>query len=240
MPKTTAKLQPYIRKIDKKRFNKWYISCSSILLVLYTIFLSPLIEPDIENIFFTIVRTVKTEKFNYLTPVYAASETSSQYSLSVISDKTALEKIKSNTKYYIEDPRVLAMSEFLTDYNSPMQPYVETFITAADDSDLDWRLVASISGVESAFGNIIPDNTYNGWGWRGINANEDGWSVFSDWENSISYITKRIAVGYGTSLTPFDMEATYCPPCAANPAHAWANGVTRYMNELQYYLNSLE
>jgi hypothetical protein len=240
MPKTVDKLQPYLKKRDRKGFTKWYIFSALLLLILYTIFVSPLIEPVIEENFFSAIREVKAEKFNYLTPVYATSETDDIYSLSVVSPGTALDEIKSRTKYYVKDPRILAMSEFLADYNSPMQPYAETFIVVADEFGLDWRLVAAISGVESAFGNIHPQGTYNGWGWRGINKNEDGWSIFDSWEHSISHITERIALGYGTDITPFSMEATYCPPCGRNPAHLWANGVTRYMNELQYYVDNLE
>jgi hypothetical protein len=240
MPNTVQKLQPQSRNVDRKSFKKWYIFSTALLLILYMFFLSPHIEPYIENSFFSMIRNIKVEKFNYLTPVYATSETDSEYSLSVINGGTALDQIKSRTKYYIKDPRVLAMSEFLSDYNSPMQPYAQTIINSADEYGLDWRLVIGISGVESAFGNLIQAGTNNGWGWRGINKNDDGWSVFPSWEEAIKHITERLALGYGTDLTPFDMEATYCPPCALNPAHAWANGVTRYMNELNYYLNNLE
>jgi hypothetical protein len=229
-----------MKKSNRKNFSKWYILSALLLLILYTIFISPLIEPTIEDSFFSLVRTFKAEKFNYLTPVYATNQTNDIYSLSGVSGGTALDEIKSRTKYYIKDPRVLAMSEFLADYNSPMQPYAEVFITEADRYGLDWRLVASISGVESAFGNIYPSGTYNGWGWRGINKNPDGWSIFSSWEDSITHITERISLGYGVDITPFSMEATYCPPCGRNPAHAWANGVTRFMNELQYYVDNLE
>jgi hypothetical protein len=239
MPKTADKLQPYLKKTDRKGFRKWYIFSTLALLIFYTIFISPMIEPYVEEIFFSAVRGVKSEKFNYLTPVYATSNLSENYSLTSINDGTPLDEIKSRTKYYIEDPRVLAMSEFLGDYNSPMQPYARTLIDSADEYGLDWRLVAGISGVESAFGNITPDSTNNAWGWRGINKNADGWSIFDNWEVAIQHVTERLALGYGTDLTPFDMEAAYCPPCARNPAHAWANGVTRYMNELQYYLNNL-
>jgi hypothetical protein len=240
MPKTVDKLQPYIRNTDKKGFKKWYIFSVLFLSILYTIFISPLIEPYIEDIFFGVIRGVKTERFNYLTPVYATSDIDTQYSLSVVDGGSALEEIRSRTKYYVEDPRVLAMSEFLDDYNSPMQPYAETIVTEADKYGLDWRLVIGISGIESAFGNIIPSGSNNAWGWRGINGNDDGWSMFGDWEEAIAHITERLALGYGTSITPLDMEATYCPPCGRNPEHVWANGVTRYMNELEYYLNNLD
>jgi hypothetical protein len=240
MPKTVDKLQPYLKNTNKKGFRIWFFFSVFILFILYTIFVSPFIEPYIEDSFFSIVRDIKIEKFNYLTPVYATYDTDSKYSLSVINGQNALEEISSRTKYYVKDPRVLAMSEFLTDYNSPMQPYAETFVVEADKYGLDWRLVASISGVESAFGHLIPNGSHNGWGWRGIQANEEGWSFFTDWDQAITHITERIALGYGINITPFSMEATYCPPCGRNPAHAWANGVSRYMNELEYYLNNLE
>jgi hypothetical protein len=199
-----------------------------------------MLEPFIENSVFSSIREIKVEKFNYLTPVYATSTSDGTYSLSMIKDGSALDEIKSRTKYYVEDPRVLALSEFLSDYNSPMQPYAEVFITEADKHGLDWRLLVGISGVESAFGNIIPTDTHNGWGWRGINGNEDGWSVFPSWEDAIIHITERMAVGYGTNLTPFDIESTYCPPCGRAIGHPWANGVTRFMNEMQYYVDNLE
>ncbi len=41
-----------------------------------------------------------------------------------------------------------------------------------------------------------------------------------------------MADGYGTDLDIFEIEPTYCPPCGQNPRHEWANGVIRYMDQL--------
>jgi len=131
----------------------------------------------------------------------------------------------------IEDPRIIAMEEFLESYDSPLTPHSRTFINEADQYGLDWRLVASISGVESAFGELIPPGSYNGWGWKGDPTQE--WSHFSGWDEAIATVTRGLALGYGITLTPFDIEPTYCPPCGRNPEHAWANGVTNYMNQLE-------
>ncbi len=133
--------------------------------------------------------------------------------------------------------RVVAMNRFLSDYDSPMARYAETIVAAADNVGLDWRLVVSISGVESAFGRLIPYNSYNGWGWRG--GPGGAYSQFDSWEDSIVFVTTRIAEGYGTSIDVFTMEPTYCPPCGQNPQHAWANGVTRYMGQLTEYRSNL-
>ncbi|MEA3357583.1 MAG: hypothetical protein U9Q67_04055 [Patescibacteria group bacterium] len=135
------------------------------------------------------------------------------------------------------DTRVISMHHFLVDYHSPMAPYAETFVVVADEVGLDWRLVAGISGVESGFGRIIPYNSYNAWGWRG--GPGGNFSNFGSWEEAIDYITRRLAVGYGTELDVFGMESTYCPPCGLNPAHAWANGVSDYMGLLSQYRREL-
>jgi hypothetical protein len=239
MLNTIDKLEPYTKKSKRKKFRKIFFISIFPLLVFYTIFLSPHIEPIIQESFFSVVRDLKKEKFNYLTPIYAKSEFDNRYSLSVLTGESGLSNVKSRTKYYIKDPRILAMAKFLGDYGSPMQPYAEVFVEEADRYGLDWRLVAGISGVESAFGNITPRDSHNGWGWRGINGNADGWSMFDSWEDAIIHITERMALGYGTDLTPFDIESTYCPPCGEAYGHPWANGVTRFMNELDYYLNNL-
>ncbi|WKZ31059.1 MAG: hypothetical protein QY318_04440 [Candidatus Dojkabacteria bacterium] len=144
------------------------------------------------------------------------------------------------SNFITTDPRNIAMRQFLEDHSSPMYPYAEVFVEEADEHGLDWRLVASISGVESAFGNITPAGSNNAWGWRGGRINgRSTWSRFATWSDGISVVTERLAKGYGTDLTPFQIEATYCPPCAQNPRHEWANGVNNYMVELNYYLEDL-
>ena len=135
------------------------------------------------------------------------------------------------------DTRVVAMNRFLADYDSPMAKYAEVFVDSADQVGLDWRLVASISGVESAFGRLIPHNSYNAWGWKGGPGGD--FSMFAGWEDGISWVTNRIAVGYGTEISVFDMESTYCPPCGMNPRHEWANGVARYLEQLSDYRRRL-
>ncbi len=117
----------------------------------------------------------------------------------------------SKTDIKTEDARVIVMQKFLFEYNSPMYPYSKTFIIEADKYNLDWRLVASISGVESAFGNIVPRGTHNAWGWRGINKNPEGWSQFETWNAGIAEVTRGLAQGYGITLTPYQIEQYYCP-----------------------------
>ncbi|KKR06077.1 MAG: hypothetical protein UT34_C0001G0117 [candidate division WS6 bacterium GW2011_GWF2_39_15] len=149
-----------------------------------------------------------------------------------------ISQVSGQTTVTTSDPRVLAMRQFLIDHYSPLYTYADIFVSEADKVGLDWRLVASISGVESAFGNLIPYRSNNGWGWRG--GPGGAYSIFSSWKEGISTVTGRLAAGYGTDLTPFQIEPTYCPPCGQNPSHAWANGVTQFMSDLNYYVRNLE
>lgn len=209
-----------------------------LLTISYFVFIAPRIVTFLNQNISVYAKNFDKSEVNSLDLIVSASTIQTSYSLSSLFDEVPLKNITSNTNYATVDSRVIAMKKFLVDYNSPMSPYAETFITEADEYGLDWRLVASISGVESAFGNLIPSNSNNGWGWRG---GEGGaYSIFTSWNDGIKTVTKGLALGYGTTLTPFEIEPAYCPPCYANSAHSWANGVTNYMNELQYYLNNLD
>jgi len=179
----------------------------------------------------------KGYRFNTLEPLNAQTVLINNDYESILT-YTSSNFYTSSTKFSTTDPRIIAMKKFLRDYNSPMESSAATFVTVADEVGLDWRLVASISGVESAFGRLIPGKVHNGWGWRGGPGGT--YSEFETWDAAISHITRRLAIGYGTDLTPFEIEPAYCPPCYASPRHEWANGVTRYMNELKYYHDNLE
>ncbi|HOU76403.1 MAG TPA: hypothetical protein PK957_04815 [Candidatus Dojkabacteria bacterium] len=136
------------------------------------------------------------------------------------------------------DSRVLAIEMLLQQFNSPMLPYAEVFVREADKNGNDWRLLVSISGVESGFGRVIPKNTFNGWGWKG--GPNGTFSQFDSWEHAITYITNRLAEGYGKNITPIKMESTYCPPCGATGMHVWAREVETYMYMLDYYKEEID
>ncbi len=137
----------------------------------------------------------------------------------------------------ISDTRVTALGRFLEDYGSPMAPSAQTFVDVADETGMDWRLIASISGVESSFGRIIPYNSYNAWGWKG--GPGGSFSVFASWDDAISQITRRMATGYGTNIDPYAIEGIYCPPCGQTGTHTWAGGVSRFMMQIDEYRKNL-
>ncbi len=61
------------------------------------------------------------------------------------------------------DPRLTRLQRFLSDYNSPVYGLAEDFLIAADNNELDWRLLPSIALVESGAGKEYRNNNILGW-----------------------------------------------------------------------------
>ncbi|MCA9375027.1 glucosaminidase domain-containing protein, partial [Candidatus Dojkabacteria bacterium] len=208
-----------------------------ILLLTLNLLVTPVLAKPLQTniIKYSLEQTVQID--NTLSETLKASDESHETIYSLSLKTTQLGTSDGKSEIVTSDSRVIAMRRFLVDYNSPMYPYAEVFIQEADKYGLDWRIVASISGVESAFGNLIPYRSNNAWGWKGDPTRD--WSYFISWSEGIETVTKGLAQGYGTDLGPFDIVYTYCPPCGQTPGLPWAQGVTNYMNELSVYLNTL-
>lgn len=138
------------------------------------------------------------------------------------------------------DKRVVALLIFLEKYKSPMaQPSVaKKFVESADKYGFGdkWYLLPAISGIESAFGRLIPSyrdiSSYNAWGWSG-GSKYGRWSYFASWEDAVEQVSRGIAEIYSdTNFDPEKMMARYCPPCALPENNRiWARTVKLYINE---------
>ena len=58
-----------------------------------------------------------------------------------------------------------ALSKFFEKYNSPLKENVDTFIEEADKFGIDYRIIPSISCMESTCGKFLIKNSYNPFGW---------------------------------------------------------------------------
>lgn len=138
-------------------------------------------------------------------------------------------KLSSTIKVKPVDDRAMILREFLASYNSPMVNEAENFVKYADKYDLDWRLVASIAGLESGFGKHIPYESYNGWGW-GVYG--DNVIRFNSWEHGIETISKGLRENYlkdKPESDPYFIGPTY----ASSPT--WAVRVEFFMNRMEQY-----
>ena len=61
------------------------------------------------------------------------------------------------------DPRAVRLKRFLSKLHCPVSDLAEDFVQAADDNRLDWRLLPSISVIESGGGKAYRNNNILGW-----------------------------------------------------------------------------
>lgn len=64
---------------------------------------------------------------------------------------------------YRNDTRLKQLQKFFRRAGCPAQKYSQVFLEAADAYELDWRLLPSISFVESTGGKAAPNNNFFGW-----------------------------------------------------------------------------
>jgi hypothetical protein len=62
-----------------------------------------------------------------------------------------------------QDPRLEKLRRFFGEIHCPAVEYAPAFLAAADANNLDWRLLPSISFVESTGGKAAPNNNLFGW-----------------------------------------------------------------------------
>lgn len=126
-----------------------------------------------------------------------------------------------------EDSRIAILQGFLASQRSPLAVHSEHIIRTADKYGLDWRLLVAITGVESGFGRIMPQNSYNAYGWA------NGTTRFESWENSISHVSKVLSEKYLAKglETPYEIAGKYCPG-----SDTWAKNVTMYMEKIENFI----
>src|ERR1700761_1003179 len=61
------------------------------------------------------------------------------------------------------DARTVRLRSFLAKLHCPVADFAQDFIEAADDNHLDWRLLPSISVIESGGGKAARNNNIFGW-----------------------------------------------------------------------------
>lgn len=124
------------------------------------------------------------------------------------------------------DSRVKILEDYLNQFNSPLVGEASTFVRYADQYDLDWKLVAAISGVESTFGKQIPYRSYNGWGWGIYGTNM---IYFNSWEDGIRTVSEGLRTNYldkWGATNVYEIGRIY----AASPT--WAQRVDYFMGKI--------
>ena len=133
-------------------------------------------------------------------------------------------QIKKQSLSEFDDYRVARVREFLNKLNSPLENYAQDFVLSADKYNLDWRLVVSISGVESTFGKNIPKGSYNAYGWA------NGAYKFKSWEDSIEVVSRSLRQKYYDrgAVNINKISRRYAPPSST-----WARKVKYFMEKIE-------
>jgi hypothetical protein len=63
-----------------------------------------------------------------------------------------------------DDPRLVRLQQFFAERNCPLRGAATDFLIAADENGLDWRLLPSLSIIESSGGKDYSRNNVFGWG----------------------------------------------------------------------------
>ncbi len=136
---------------------------------------------------------------------------------------TYSEKIEAK----VMDERVLILQAYLRKYNSPLVNNANDFVEAADTYNLNWKLVAAISGVESTFGKHIPGG-YNAWGWGVYGDQALG---FNSWRHGIFTVSEGLRKNYINKgyITPYEMNRIY----AASPR--WGGNVAYFLADMDKF-----
>ena len=109
---------------------------------------------------------------------------------------------------YRGDPRLDSLQRFFAQAECPVASLSQEFLTAADDHDLDWRLLPSISFIESTGGKAARGNNLFGW--------DNGRARFTSVRAGIHLVAYRLANSelyrnkdLDEILTTYNPEADY-------------------------------
>jgi len=122
------------------------------------------------------------------------------------------------------DSRVANLKSIFRKYNSPLYDYADLIVSVSDQYQFDYRLLPAIAMQESNLCRVIPDNSYNCWGW-GIYG--DTVLRFPSYKESIETVAKGIKEEYIDKglITASAIMEKYTPSSKGS----WQHGVNTFL-----------
>ena len=136
-----------------------------------------------------------------------------------------------NIQIESQDARPIIIKNYLHRYSSPLEPFANYLVTAADKYNLDYRLLPAIAQQESNLCKKIPINSHNCWGF-GIYG--DLVTRFDSYPQAIDTVARTLKRDYldrGLD-TPEKIMARYTPP-SLEKGGPWAKSVTLFLSALE-------
>ncbi len=134
----------------------------------------------------------------------------------------------SETEITPGDGRAANLKAFFRKHNSPLYDKAEFIVATSDKYQLDYRLLPAIAMQESNLCRVIPDNSYNCWGW-GIYGTTI--TRFESYEEAIETVAKGLKKNYIDNglVTASAIMQKYTPSSNGS----WAHGVNTFLEALQ-------
>lgn len=131
--------------------------------------------------------------------------------------------------FVIQDARPIIVEKYLKKHNSPLLPYAQQLLAAAEKYNVDYRLIVAIAQCESNLCKKAPPDSHNCWGF------ENGKTKFSSWEEAFDSVAKTLRKHYLDQglTTPEQIMPKYAPP-SVEKGGPWAKCVNQFIEELEY------
>lgn len=128
-----------------------------------------------------------------------------------------------------KDIRIATLKSFFRQHNSPLYDHAEFIVKTADKNGLDFKLLPAIAMQESNLCRVIPDNSYNCWGW-GIYGGKV--TRFTSYEEAIDTVARGLKKYYIDNglVSAEEIMRKYNPN---SPNGAWAHGVNTFIKVLE-------
>lgn len=97
------------------------------------------------------------------------------------------------TNIEVKDGRIANLKNIFRKYNSPLYDYADKIVEVSDRYQFDYRLLPAIAMQESGLCRVIPNDSYNCWGW-GIYGNVV--TRFDSYDEAIETVSKGIKKEY--------------------------------------------
>ncbi len=130
-----------------------------------------------------------------------------------------------NAQAIEHDHRAEQMKVIRAKYKSPMLGLEDVLIKTAEKYNLDWTLLAAISGTESSFGKRMPHECINPYGWGIYGSNK---LCFKSFEAAIEGVASGLAKKYNISSLE-SIARTYNKVST----EGWINHTRFFMNKIK-------
>lgn len=126
------------------------------------------------------------------------------------------------------DSRVANLKAFFRKHSSPLYDYAFKIVEEADKYQFDYRLLPAIAMQESNVCKVIPDDSYNCWGW-GIYGSTI--TRFESYDDAIETVSEGIKTHYIDKglVTASQIMKKYTPSSNGS----WAHGVNTFLKALE-------